>query len=269
MYFYRATNLVANNQKLLTVMGLLKLSNIPGRQQGALLACVHLKGPQRPWWELPRHMIFLKLKFLWYVAINILSVPNCLSPAYWDIFHLHWALGSPYVGIPLWLRWWGICLQCRRPRIDPWVRKIHWRRKRLPTPVFLPDKAHGQRSLVSYSSWGRKESDMTERLTIPLSLHILLHKCAKFQYLPGINLGSSSISNSYANVSIDLLSISPLLPLPKAYFHLLSYFYQVPLFYQIKKRNFKSTKMVWNPQVCLVTVLSSWVLLGNKIKQCV
>lgn len=49
MYFYRATNLVANNQKLLTVMGLLKLSNILGRQQGALLACVHLKGPQRPW----------------------------------------------------------------------------------------------------------------------------------------------------------------------------------------------------------------------------
>ena len=31
-----------------------------------------------------------------------------------------------------------------------------------PTPVFLPGKSHGQRSLVGYSPWGHKESDMTE-----------------------------------------------------------------------------------------------------------
>ena len=29
------------------------------------------------------------------------------------------------------------------------------------TTIFLPGKSHGQRSLVSYSPWGRKESDMT------------------------------------------------------------------------------------------------------------
>ena len=34
----------------------------------------------------------------------------------------------------------------------------------LHSPVFLPGKSHGQRSLVSYSPWGRKESDTTERL---------------------------------------------------------------------------------------------------------
>ena len=33
-----------------------------------------------------------------------------------------------------------------------------------PTPVLLPGKSHGQRSLVVYSPWGRKESDTTERL---------------------------------------------------------------------------------------------------------
>ena len=33
-----------------------------------------------------------------------------------------------------------------------------------PTPVLLPGKFHGQRSLVGYSPWGRKESDMTKRL---------------------------------------------------------------------------------------------------------
>ena len=89
-------------------------------------------------------------------------------------------------------------------RFDSWVRKISWRRDRLPTPVFmgLPggsdgkesacnagdlglipglgrspggghgsliqysclENPHGQRSLVDYSPWGHKESDTTERL---------------------------------------------------------------------------------------------------------
>ena len=53
-------------------------------------------------------------------------------------------------------------MQCRRPRFDPWVRKIPWRRKWQPTPVFLPGKSHGQRSMVGYSLWDHKESDMTE-----------------------------------------------------------------------------------------------------------
>ena len=47
-------------------------------------------------------------------------------------------------------------------RFDPWVRKISWIRKWQPTPVFLPEKSYGQRSLVGYSLWGHKESDMTE-----------------------------------------------------------------------------------------------------------
>ena len=47
---------------------------------------------------------------------------------------------------------------------NPWVAKIPWRRKWHPTPVLLPGKSHGQRSLVGYSPWGCKESDMTERL---------------------------------------------------------------------------------------------------------
>ena len=39
-----------------------------------------------------------------------------------------------------------------------------WRRKWQPTPVLLPGKSHGWRSLVGYSPWGREESDTTERL---------------------------------------------------------------------------------------------------------
>ena len=90
----------------------------------------------------------------------------------------------------------------RTPRFDSWVRKIPWRRDRLPTPVFLGspggsngkesvcntgdlglipglgrspggghgnplqysclENPHGQRSLVGYSPWGHKESDTTQ-----------------------------------------------------------------------------------------------------------
>ena len=45
-----------------------------------------------------------------------------------------------------------------------WVGKIRWRRKWQSTPVLLPGKSHGQRSLVGYSPWGRKELDTTERI---------------------------------------------------------------------------------------------------------
>ena len=38
------------------------------------------------------------------------------------------------------------------------------RRQWHPTPVLLPGKSHGWRSLVGWSPWGREESDMTERL---------------------------------------------------------------------------------------------------------
>ena len=59
------------------------------------------------------------------------------------------------------------CKRCRTCRFDPWVRKIPCRRKWQPTPVFLPGKFHGQRRLEGFSSWARKESDMTEQLTLP------------------------------------------------------------------------------------------------------
>ena len=38
-------------------------------------------------------------------------------------------------------------------------------REWLPTPVFLPGEFYGQKSLVGYSPWSRKQSDMAERLT--------------------------------------------------------------------------------------------------------
>ena len=61
----------------------------------------------------------------------------------------------------------------RRPGFNPWMRMIPWRREWLPTPVFLPGKSHGQRSLVGFSPWGRKESNTTERLPFLFHFHAL------------------------------------------------------------------------------------------------
>ena len=55
--------------------------------------------------------------------------------------------------------------QCRRPKrigFDSWVGKIPCYRKWQCNLVSLPGKSHGQRSLVGYSPWSCKESDMTE-----------------------------------------------------------------------------------------------------------
>ena len=43
----------------------------------------------------------------------------------------------------------SVCLQCGRPGFNSWVGKMSWGRKWQPTPVFLPGKSHGRRSLVT------------------------------------------------------------------------------------------------------------------------
>ena len=45
--------------------------------------------------------------------------------------------------------------QCSRLGFNPWAGKIPWKKKRQPTPGFLPGESHGQRSLVGYSPKGR------------------------------------------------------------------------------------------------------------------
>ena len=54
-------------------------------------------------------------------------------------------------------------LAMRETGFDPWVGKISWRREWPPTPVFWPGEVHGL-----YSSWGCKESDATERISLQL-----------------------------------------------------------------------------------------------------
>ena len=56
-----------------------------------------------------------------------------------------------------WLRWQRICLQCRRPGFDPWVGKIPWKRKWLPTPVFLPGESPRTEEPGGLQSMGSRE----------------------------------------------------------------------------------------------------------------
>ena len=61
---------------------------------------------------------------------------NTYKLAFWSPVNMWICLGLPW-----WLRWKRIHLQFRKPRFDPWVEKILWRRKWQPTPVFLPGKS--------------------------------------------------------------------------------------------------------------------------------
>ena len=108
-----------------------------------------------------------------------------------DLCYLVWA--------SWWLRWQRICLQCGWPGFDLWVRKIPWRRKWQPTPVFLPGQSHGQRNLVgsSFLAWKIPWTEETGRLqsmgsqnvrgnwtqTHKYSLHC--HYCEGFFFLTG------------------------------------------------------------------------------------
>ena len=70
--------------------------------------------------------------------------------------------GSVYTAFTLCLQLFTQHLHC--------IRHYKHRRQWHPTPVLLPGKSHGRRSLVGCSPWGCKESDMTEQLHFHFSL---------------------------------------------------------------------------------------------------
>ena len=92
------------------------------------------------------------------------------------------------------------CQYSKRKRcgFHPWIVKIPWSRNWQPTMVFLPGIFHCQRSLVGYSPWSHKESDMTEWL----STHIgKLSPSTDHNYTPAKTntktLGLSTLSSTW------------------------------------------------------------------------
>ena len=76
---------------------------------------------------------------------------------FWSIKFIHSKYGTcrAFKGLPRWIS--GKESTCNAAdEFDPWVRKIHWRRKWQPTPVFLSGKSHGQRTLLGHSPLGHR-----------------------------------------------------------------------------------------------------------------
>ena len=94
--------------------------------------------------------------------------------------------------LPKWLSSTQSAYQCRRLGFDPWVRKIPWRRKWLCTPVLLPEQSQGQRSLASYSPWGRKRAKHDQTTTVhdnPLSFLLAIQQ--EFPSIPELLVSTS------------------------------------------------------------------------------
>ena len=119
---------------------------------------LYRSGVKRWSWSLMDRHGF-KCCFHHFLAFSIYHTPSCavmcwiVSPTS-NICMLIFQLQ----GLPWWLRQVRICLQCRKPRFDPWFQKTPWRREWQPTPVFLPGEFHGHRRLVGITVPGVTKS---------------------------------------------------------------------------------------------------------------
>ena len=128
---------------------------------------------------------------------------------------------SKKAGLPWWLRQERICLQRGKPGFNPWVRKIPWRRKWLPIPVFLPGEFHGQRGLVGYSPWGCKDSNRIEWLTLSFSLYkkaVIQRKKLRLREVEKLPQGHTS---KVGRIKILMSLISDIIPLTTSVYCLL------------------------------------------------
>ena len=88
-----------------------------------------------------------------------------------------------------------------RPRFNPWVGKIPWRRKWQCTPVFLPGESNGQRSLVGYNPWDfRVRQDWPTNTDRQLDNQVL---CSISNFIKRIN----SITSLYRSEMLYLVSV--------------------------------------------------------------
>ena len=94
-----------------------------------------------PGWHDIQHL------FLYRFAIYIFSLVRWFV-LLWSLTHFLVVLFVFFLNIWCWLpfefRQQRVCLECRRPGFDLWIRKIPWRREWQSTPVFLPREFHGQ-----------------------------------------------------------------------------------------------------------------------------
>ena len=116
--------------------------------------------------------IYLKyIEIYWFLSLGcerhhkeflrMCSVPESDLKAFVWLFVYKLHTCTTIERLPWWLSGKESACQCGRPGFNPWVRKVPWRIKWHPPPVFLPGRSHGQRNLAGYSPQGSKESERT------------------------------------------------------------------------------------------------------------
>ena len=118
-----------------------------------------------PWTEEPGRLQSMGLKRVrhdWATSLSLFILHLILSLS---LYLYRWLSGKE-----------SACqCSCRRCGFDSWIGNIPWRRKWQPTPVFLPGKFHGQRSLAGYSPRGQKELHMMEHMCTHTQTHTYLY----------------------------------------------------------------------------------------------
>ena len=143
---------------------------------GAWWAAVHAKGWTRlSDFTLTFHFPALEKEMATHSSVLAWRIPGTGEPGGLPSMELH-RVGHDWSDLAAWCSGKESICQCRRhkrPKFYRWVGKIPWRRKWQPTVVFLPEKFHGQRSLVGYSPWDPKE--LTGRVHMWAHTHTYNH----------------------------------------------------------------------------------------------
>ena len=131
-------------------------------------------------------------------------------------------------------------LQCRRPGFDPWVGKISWRRKRLPTTVFWAGEFHRLDS-----PWGCKELDTTEQL----SLHYGIQKIGieELIYRRGWDELNRNNCNSSFPICMSFIYFSCLIALARTFSTLVNSSGKIGILalFMILEEKFSVSPQVW------------------------
>ena len=117
-----------------------------------------------------------------------------------------------YIGLPKWHSGKESTCQfrrCKRHGFEPWVRKIPWSQKWQPTPVSLPGKSHGQRSLAGYSSWDCRVRHNWAQTCVYTNTHMYVYRFLR-RWVAGLqNIHASDINEWWCHSIIFWIILVP------------------------------------------------------------
>ena len=155
----------------------------------------------------------------------------------------------------MWLSGKECTCQCRRLKFDPWVGNISWRSEWQPTPVFLPGKSQGQRSLAGSSPWGHKSRAWPSTHVDTLGIFILLIWLGLSSHLTRrrrLHGRHQSFKNpEYEFKPINFRSINQIQP--------------APALYKVLAGCYRGAAVNWQIDGKTVETVTDFTFLGSKI----